>query len=172
MKISTLRRAAAGALLLAAAFTLTSCSSDPTQAQSISEQKADLAKVVKYVPASSRGKVSVTAQNQGRKDGQLFPCDSTHTQFLTGRLVRLEGIKDPQKFISTSVKKDFERDGYATSWYTGSKPRTLVADKDDFQIRVLSGDVKGEKASDGSAQKAVIFTSFGKCFSNSTKSGK
>lgn len=166
MRTSSLRRIVAGLLLGAVALTMASCSSEQTQAQSIAAQKADVAKVVKYIPAANRGKISVIAQNGGRKDGQLFACDATHTQFITGRLVRTSGVKDVQNFISSALKKDFERDGYETSWYTASKPRTLVADKGDFQIRVLSGVVKGEKAADGSAQQAVIFTSFGKCFEN------
>lgn len=157
------RSAAAIALCASSALSLSACStSSVSQADSENAQKQEIARIVKYVPASERGKVVVTGINGDNKEGQYLQCDDTTAQFLTGRLVNRTGGEAAQKYINTTIKSKLEADGYKTSFYTAEKPAKLIADKDGYEIWVTAGTDK----------KAVLFTSFGRCFAIATSAPK
>lgn len=160
MRTNLWRAGAALALCAASVFSLSACSSgdSTTKAQSEQAQKQEIARLVKYIPASQRGKIVVTGINGGNKEGQYLQCDDTTAQFLTGRLVNRTGGIAAQKYINTTIKSKLEADGYKTSFYTAEKPAKLIADKDGYEIWVTAGTDK----------KAVLFTSFGRCFAIST----
>lgn len=154
MRTKFWRAGATLTLCAASILSLSACSSDVSQAQSEKNQKAEIARIVKLIPASQRGSVVVTGVNGSNKEGQYLQCNDTTAQFLTGRLVNRTGGIAAQKYINTTIKSKLETDGYKTSYYTAEKPAKLIADKDGYEIWVSAGTDK----------KAVIFTSFGRCF--------